>query len=332
MLYLILIVGLITAYINGMHDGGTIVATTITSRIMTPRKAIVISGLANLVGALFLGTTVALTVSQGMVDTPKILAGGQLDACLFVIASFVGSIVWNILTWITKMPSSASHSMLGAMVGCAIIGYGSSTVGWNVFMIKVVLAMVISPIIGFVAGYLFFMLQNKVLSNATMVWDKRVRALDIITSILLSISHGSNDAQKVIGLLAIGLAACSGQGISIPFWLIAISGLALSIGTMTGGYNMIGSIGKDIVKIDIDKAFASQLSSIFVVELANITGLPISSTQVITGSVMGVGTEDTPRSVNWGITKKIVTAWIFTIPASAVTGAVIFKLLTLVIV
>lgn len=327
-----LAIGLITAYINGMHDGGTIVATTITSRIMTPRKAIVISSIANLVGALFLGTSVAVTVSKGMVDTPVILSGGYKEACIFVIASFAGSMVWNLFTWIVKLPSSASHSMLGAMIGCAIIGYGSTAVTWNIFLIKVVLAMVISPLIGFAAGYLIFLIQNKALANATMVWGNRIKALDIITSILLSVSYGGNDAQKVIGLLAIGVAVCSGSNITIPVWLVAVCGLALAVGTMTSGYNMIGSVGRDITKVDIDKAFASQLSSIFVVELANIAGLPISSTQVITGSVMGVGTEDTPRSVNWNIIKKIIAAWVFTIPASALTGALIFKLLTLVIV
>lgn len=332
MIYLIVTIGLITAFINGMHDGGTIVATSITARLITPRQAALLSGVSNFAGASLLGTTVAYTIATGMVDTDLLLADGKMNVSFFVLSAFIGSIVWNVFTWVASLPSSASHSMIGAMIGCGIAGYGLDFVHWETFFVKVILAMLISPVIGFAAGFLFIKIQNYLLRNATMVWGKRIRTLEILSTVLLALSHGSNDAQKVIGLLAIGIAGCQGTALSMPLWLILACAGVLAVGTMCGGYNMIRAVGKNIIKIDSDKAFASQLSSILVVEFANLTGLPVSSTQIITGAVMGVGTENTPRSVNWSVSGKIVISWITTIPASALMGAVILKLLTWVIV
>jgi len=240
--------------------------------------------------------------------------------------------VWNVITWIAGLPSSASHSMIGSMIGCVMIGYGADLVNWNNVFIKVILAMLISPVIGFIIGYILIKIQNHLLRNATMVWGKRIRAMELISTVLLALSYGSNDSQKVMGLTAIGIAAATATDISVPWWLVASCGGALALGTISGGRNMIRSVGKEIVRVDMDKAFASQLSSIIVVEFSNIAGLPISSTQVITGSIMGVGTENTPRSVNWTITGKIIAAWIITLPAAAFMGAMIYKLLTLIII
>jgi len=332
MIYLIVIAGLITAYINGKHDGGTIAATTITARLASPRRALVISGLSNFCGALLLGTTVAMTIAGGMVDSEAVLSGDRQSACLFVLSAFAGSMVWNVITWIAGLPSSASHSMIGSMIGCVMIGYGADLVNWNNVFIKVILAMLISPVIGFIIGYILIKIQNHLLRNATMVWGKRIRAMELISTVLLALSYGSNDSQKVMGLTAIGIAAATATDISVPWWLVASCGGALALGTISGGRNMIRSVGKEIVRVDMDKAFASQLSSIIVVEFSNIAGLPISSTQVITGSIMGVGTENTPRSVNWTITGKIIAAWIITLPAAAFMGAMIYKLLTLIII
>lgn len=328
MIYLIITIGSITAFINGMHDGGTIVATSITARIITPKQAAVISGLSNFTGAILLGTTVAYTIATGMVNTDTLLASGKMNVCFFVLSAFIGSIIWNIFTWIASLPSSASHSMIGAMIGCGIAGYGLDFVSWDTFFVKVILAMLVSPIMGFVSGFLFIMIQNHLLRNATMIWDKRIHVLEILATVLLALSHGSNDSQKVIGLMAIGVAGCYGAKIEMPLWLILICAGSLAIGTMCGGYNMIRAVGKNIITVDSDKAFASQLSSILVVEFANLTGLPVSSTQIITGAVMGVGTENTPKSVNWNVAGKIAISWITTIPASALVGALILKLLS----
>ncbi|NLD11834.1 MAG: inorganic phosphate transporter [Clostridiales bacterium] len=331
MIYLILTIGLITAFINGAHDGGTIVATSITARLITQKQAAVLSGLCNFAGAVVLGTAVAYTIASGLLDTDTLLADSGRSVGLFVLAAFIGSIIWNVFTWIVSLPSSASHSMIGAMVGCGIAGYGLDFIHWDTFFIKIILAMLISPIIGFAAGYVLIKAQNFLLRNATIVWNRRIRVLEIISTALETLFHGSNDAQKVIGLTAIGIAGCKGTDLTMPLWLILACSAALALGTMCGGSNMIRAVGKDIIKVDSDKAFASQLASILVTEFSNLTGLPISSTQIITGSVMGVGTENTPKSVNWSVSGKIAISWITTIPASALMGALILKILTSVV-
>ena len=330
MFYFMIAIGLIFAYINGMHDGGTIVATTISSRLIPPAKAVFIAGLANLLGALALGTAVAYTISENIIDITPVLAGSSDQCYTFVAASFAGSMVWNILTWIIKLPSSASHSMIGSMIGSGIAAYGAGYILWNSIFVKVILAMLISPLLGFIFGYLFLKLQNTLLKSATIVWQTRIRILHKLSSFFLAFSYGSNDAQKVMGLIAIGLAGYFSAGIEIPFWLIVSCSAALAIGTITGGYNMIKTVGMEICKIDIHNSFASQIATISVMTLANLTGLPISATQVITSSVMGVGSGNTPKSVNWTVTKKILLAWLITIPASAATGGLVFLLLHLI--
>ena len=330
MFYFMIAIGLIFAYINGMHDGGTIVATTISSRLIPPAKAVFIAGLANLLGALALGTAVACTISENIIDITSVLAGSSDQCYTFVAASFAGSMVWNILTWIIKLPSSASHSMIGSMIGSGIAAYGAGYILWNSIFVKVILAMLISPLLGFIFGYLFLKLQNTLLKNATIVWQPRIRILHKLSSFFLAFSYGSNDAQKVMGLIAIGLAGYFSAGIEIPFWLIVSCSAALAIGTITGGYNMIKTVGMEICKIDIHNSFASQIATISVMTLANLTGLPISATQVITSSVMGVGSGNTPKSVNWTVTKKILLAWLIIIPASAATGGLVFLLLHLI--
>lgn len=324
MFYFMIGIGLIFAYINGMHDGGTVVATTISSRLISPAKAVFIAGIANFLGAIALGTAVAYTISENIIDISPVLSGKPDTCYTFVAAAFVGSMVWNVFTWVVKLPSSASHSMIGSMIGSGIAAYGFAYIEWYAIFIKVILAMLISPLVGFLFGYLFLRLQNRLLKNATIVWNKRIMFLHKLSSFFLAFSYGSNDSQKVMGLISIGLAGFYSADIEIPLWLIFVCSAALATGTITGGYNMIKTVGMDICKIDIHNSFASQMATIFVVTVANLTGLPISATQVITSSVMGVGTSNTPKSVNWGITKKIILAWLITIPASAAIGAGVF--------
>ena len=327
MFYFMIAIGLTFAYINGMHDGGTVVATTISSRLISPSRAVFLAGTANFLGAVALGTAVAYTISEDIIAVGPVLAGSKHLCYTFVAASFTGSMVWNLLTWVIKLPSSASHSMIGSMIGCGIAAYGTGCVQWDTILIKVILAMLISPVLGFFMGFFFLKLQNRLLKNATIIWNKRITFLHKLSSFFLAFSYGSNDAQKVMGLIAIGLAGYFGGDIQIPLWLILACSAALAAGTITGGYNMIKTVGMEICKIDLHNSFASQIATISVVTCANVTGLPISATQVITSSVMGVGTGKTPKSVNWSITKKILAAWIITIPVSALTGSLVFLIM-----
>ena len=223
------------------------------------------------------------------------------------------------------------------MIGCSMAVCGMDSVIWSSVMLRVVAAMILSPLAGFALGFLLLKLQNRILRRGTIVWTQRVRALDIVSTFLLALSYGSNEAQKVAGVICLGALASGGgspsDSLTLPYLPVSITslcGLALTIGAMTGGFNMMRTVGRDIVKINTDRAFVSQLSSILVVEIANAAGLPISSTQVITGSVMGVGTEDRPRSMNWEILYKILATWILTLPAAGLTGAVVIRLMILI--
>ena len=338
MLVLTVIIGLATAYVNGMHDGGTIVATTVTSRIMKPGAAIMLAGFSCLLGTLLPEDAVRATMINGIVDSSAVVMSGEKQAALFAVSAFLGSMAWNLITWAGRLPSSASHSLIGSMIGCSIAVCGFSSVIWSSVMLRVVAAMVISPLTGFLLGFLLLKLQNRILRRGTIVWTRRLRLLDIVSTALLALSYGSNEAQKVAGVICLGTLALTGSTspdalLPVPLSaaeITAACGLALAAGAMTGGFNMIRTVGRGIVKINTDRAFVSQLSSILVVETSNITGLPISSTQVITGAVMGVGTEDRPRSVNWEMLYKILLAWVLTLPAAGLTGAVIYRLMILI--
>ena len=327
MLYFVIILGLCFAYINEMHDGGTVVATAISSKVFSPRKAVMAAGAANFIGAIFLGTEVARTIFTDIISVNVVRENTQELCFFFVIASFAGSMLWNVLTWIVRLPSSASHSMIGAMIGAGLAAYGCSCVQWASIFFKVILAMLISPVAGFLAGLLLNRLFVWLLQHGTVVWNRRITLLHKLSNLLLAFSYGSNNSQKAMGLIAIAVLYRDDASFSIPLWLILSAGAALSIGTITGGYNMIRTVGMNICKINLRNSFTSQASTIFVMAVANITGLPISATQVITSSVMGVGSSDTPKSVNWPVAKKILLAWVITIPISTLVGYLIFTLL-----
>ncbi len=330
MFYFMISIGLVTAYIAGMHDGGTIMATAVSSRLFSARKAVLLAGLANFLGAVLLGTAVAYTISGDIIDTAAVLSGSRDLCCTFAAAAFAGAIIWNLITWGLKLPSSSSHTLIGSLIGSGIAAYGTVYIKWHLIFVKVILAMIISPVLGFALGYLFLKLEKRVLQNGTIVWSGRIHLLSKVSSFLVAFSYGSNNSQKVMGIIAMGLAGYLGRDVFVPVWVVASCALALGLGTVTGGYNMIKTVGMDICKIDTQNSFASQLSTISVVMTANVTGLPISVPQIITGSVMGVGTEKTPRAVNWAVSKKIIAAWIITIPISAAIGGGVYFLLRLI--
>ena len=331
MYYIAIIIGLTFAYINGMHDGGTIVATAISSRLMAPRKAIIMAGIANFIGSVILGTMVVDTIYRNIVDLDPIVKGAQFSGYLFVIVAFAGSILWNLFTWKIKLPSSASHSLIGSMIGAGIAYAGISSIHWSSVFFRVVLAMIISPLIGFVFGYLFYKAEIGSLKYGTTKLDKRIQAIEVADSFLLSLSYGSNDSQKVMGLILIAASVNEGHALDVPLWLILACGACLALGTASGGYNMIRTVGFDITRMDSKKSFASQFAAFFVTTAANLTGLPISATQVVTATVAGVGTGVSVRKVNWEILGRILISWVVTIPCSGLVGYALFRFALLII-
>ena len=328
MFIVVIIISLTIAYINGMHDGGTIVATAITSRLTTPMKVIVLAGTANFLGAILLGTSVVSTIYEGVVYPATILSGPQDKSYMFLLAALLGSAVWNLFTWFVKLPSSASHSLIGAMMGSDIAYMGLYSVVWPSVYLKVILAMIISPLIGFVFGFIFYKAEMRGLRYGTSKLDKHVHTLHLLSTFFLSLSYGSNDSQKIMGVILLALTVKEGTAVSLPVWAIILSGLVLAIGTISGGYNMIRTVGFDITKINVKKSFASQFAAFFVTTAANFTGLPISATQVVTATVAGAGTGESARGVHWPIMSKILISWLVTIPCSLAVGFVLFQILT----
>ena len=331
MLYVVIAIGFIFAYINGMHDGGTVIATAISSRLISPKKAVVIAGFANMLGSLIMGTAVSETIFSGIIDIRSIGQQDQNACYAFVLSSFLATIAWNYFTWRVKLPSSASHSMIGAMIGCGLIAYGIESVMWRTIIFKVILAMFLSPVLGFLIGFLLYRIIKRIMLNATTAWTPAVLALHCISSFFLALSYGGNDSQKVAGLICIAVLFGDGRGYHMPITIMISVGVCLSVGTATGGYNMIKTVGFGITKVNMHNSCASQVSTVIILIVSNLTGLPISATQVVSASIMGVGTADTPKAVNWSVTKRTALAWLITIPASAATGAAIFKCLSLLV-
>lgn len=325
MFYMAIIAGLLFAYINGMHDGGTIVATAITSRLMSPFKAVLLASAANLLGALLLGTNVVQTMLTNIINIDVLMQQGSGIGYTFVAASFIGSILWNLFTWVVKLPSSASHGLIGAMIGAGIASIGTSNILWFTIFMKVILGMFLSPLLGFVFGFLFYRIEISCLRYGTTAWDKKIQILHKISSFFLALSYGSNDSQKVMGLILIVLCVKAESFVSVPLWVIFLCGFFLSVGTFTGGYNLIKAVGFGICKMNLKKSFASQFSAFFVATAANVIGIPISATQVVTSSIAGVGSGESAKSVNWKAIRKILISWVVTIPSAAAVGALVYQ-------
>jgi len=325
MLIAIILIGFGFAYINGMHDGGNVAATMIASRTMSPKNAVAFSGCCNFFGGILLGTSVAKTVGAGVVNQDAVIAGQAQMGFIFVICALLGGIGWNIITWIIKIPSSSSHALVGGIIGAGVAAYGFQSVLWQNIFVKVILAMFLSPVTGFIIGFLMIKLERRMLKRGKTVWKSGIEGLQKISMLFLAISYGSNDSQKSMGMIGLGLAIAYGNSqLSIPVWTILGCAGALAAGTVFGGFNMIRTIGMNICKVQKMESCASQLATVCVLTVANITGAPISTTQVLTSSVMGVGSGKNPKYVNWGIVRKIGIAWVVTIPAAALVGAGLF--------
>ena len=320
------------AFINGMHDGSNVTATAIGSRSITPKRALAIACLAEFAGGTLLGTAVAKTVGTGVIQREAMLGADSRTAMVFVLGAIVGAIAWNILTWILALPSSSSHAIIGGLIGAGIMAFGWDSVVWKSVLIKVVLFMFLSPIIGFVVGFAVFGVMSRLFRGMKRKVEGEISGIQNYTLALLSFVYGSNDAQKSMGLIAMVLAMATGAGeFSVPFWAMIGCAAALAIGTVSGGLNMIRTIGMKIYRIHPSQSFACHLTVILVLGAATLIGAPISTTQLITATVMGVGSETNKRRVNWGVFGKVIVSWFTTIPAAGLVGAGVFFLLRLIL-
>lgn len=311
-------------FINGFHDTANAIATSVSTRALKPRTAIYMAAVMNFIGALTF-TGVAKTISKDIVD-PFALENGSL----LILAALTSAIAWNLITWYFGIPSSSSHALIGSIAGAAISAAGFGILNYSGF-IKIMQALLISPFIAIAGGFLMMSLFKVLLKNRNLFKaNKRIRYLQIGTAALQSFTHGTNDAQKAMGIITMALIAAQLQtGDDIQLWVRIAAATAMGLGTSIGGYKIIKTVGGKIMKIRPVNGAAADLSSAMIIFGATLIHLPVSTTHVISSAIMGVGSAQRVKGVKWGIAKKIVLTWIITMPISAAFAALIYQLLNL---
>lgn len=322
-LVFVVIAALIFDFLNGFHDSSNIVATVISSRAMPPRVILFLAAVAHFASPFFFGVAVATTVGKGVIEPSAI-------SPIVVLAAAIAAIIWNIITWWLGIPSSSSHALIGGLLGSSIIAYGFMIVQVS-GLIKVLIALFISPVLGLLAGFLIMRTLMVLLRGATPRISVLFKRLQIITAIGLSLSHGTNDAQKTMGLITMGLVATGFQeNFTVPIWVIAASAGAIALGTLLGGWRLIRTLGGRIYTIRPIHAFSSQAASAVVILGAALLGGPVSTTQVVGSSIMGSGAAERITKVRWQVGQEMLTAWVLTIPVTMGISALLFLLFQLI--
>jgi PiT family inorganic phosphate transporter len=313
-------IALMFDFLNGFHDSANVVATAIASRAIAPRWALGMTAMANFVGPFLFGVAVANTIGNEVV-------GAQAVTVPVALAALISAIFWNLLTWLLGIPSSSSHALIGGFVGAAVTGYGLGIVHLE-GMYKVALGLFISPVIGLIIGWLVMRQSLLVGSYTPPSINRFFRYAQWLTALTLGLSHGTNDAQKTMGIIAMGLVAFGVlPGFQVPLWVVAACAAAIALGTALGGWRLIRTMGAGFYRIRPIHAFSSQVASTVVILGAALLGAPVSTTQVISSTIVGAGAAHRMQMVRWSVATNIVVAWILTIPATGILGAGLFLLL-----
>lgn len=332
-LVLVILIGLVFALTNGLHDASSVVATFINCGAASPKQGIAVASLFGLLGAVIGGNLVADAISN-LIDLPT-------DTVLLMIlfAAISGATFWNLITWKLGLPSSSTHALIGGIIGAVVISSGFEHIlwGWSELfseehqitgIVKVIAALFLSPLLGFVIAFFLEKILKLLMRNSKVSANKRINQLQWLIVAGLSYSHGSNDTQKIIGLFTLALAAWSGTAIhSAPLWVKGSGGIVMFMGTMLGGWSIMKTLGRGIFDIKPLHSLNSQLASVSSIFGATLIGAPVSTTHVVVGSIMGVGAGDEYKMVHWGIVKEILVAWCITIPLSAVVSALIYTVM-----
>ena len=312
-------VALVFDYINGFHDAANSIATIVSTRVLSPGQAVIWAAFFNFVAAFGFGTAVAKTIGKGMIDINSVTFG-------VIFAGLMGAIIWDLITWYFGLPTSSSHALIGGYAGAAVARAMSFSViepsGWS----KTLIFIVVSPIIGLVAGFglmtaTFWIFQRQTPQRV----DKWFRRMQLLSAAAFSLSHGANDAQKTMGIIAgVLFTAHYIKVFEIPFWVILAAYAAIGLGTLAGGWRIIHTMGSKITKLQPVGGFAAETGAAIAIFTATHFGIPVSTTHAITGSIVGVGATRRLSAVRWGIASQIVWAWVLTIPAAATIGACAF--------
>ncbi|HEU5477420.1 MAG TPA: anion permease [Gaiellaceae bacterium] len=315
LLIVVIAIGLAFDFTNGFHDTANYVATWVGTRAIAPRTAVFISAAANLAGA-FVTTAVAKTVGQGLIDTGLVTNQALLAALL-------GAIAWNLLTWWFGLPSSSTHALVGGLCGAALTQAGTKGVLWHGLWEKVIVPAAVSPVIGFVGAFALLVVIYRLFHRLTPgVANRGFRLGQLLSGTWVAFTHGANDAQKTMGVIALALYAHGSiSSFYIPTWVKIAAGLTIGAGTYVGGWRIIRTLGQRIYKMAPEHGFAAQISAGTTLYLGTHFGFPISTTHVVTGSVMGAGSTRRLSAVRWGVAGNIIAAWLLTLPAAGLVAA-----------
>ena len=323
----VIAVALVFDYTNGFHDAANAIATSVSTRALTPRIALLLAAAMNFVGA-FLGTKVAGTVGKGIISAPSGTHG-----LVIVLSALVGAIAWNLITWYFGLPSSSSHALIGGLVGAALAS--SSLVHWSGIVDKVVIPMVLSPAVGFAGAFVLMLAILWVLRHRNPGRVTRgFRLAQTLSAAAMALGHGLQDAQKTMGVIFLALVTSGhlSKSDEIPVWVIVLAGTAISLGTYSGGWRIMRTLGRRIIHLDPARGFASEATAATVLYVMAIGfEAPVSTTHTITSAVMGAGATKRLSAVRWGVAGSIVTAWVLTIPAAGTVAALTYALTHLIL-
>ena len=322
LLVAVLILAVAFDYVNGFHDTANAIATSVATRALRPAHAIFMAAAFNFIGA-FAGTAVAKTIGTGLVDEAT-------TTQVVVAAALVGAIAWNLITWRLGIPSSSSHALIGGLVGATLVAAGVASIKVAGFLEKVVLPLVSSPVIGFVLAFVLMVALFWIFRGADRrPLARRFRRLQLLSAGFMAFSHGSNDAQKTMGVITLALFAAGViPTVDVPTWVILLAATAMSLGTAAGGWRIMATMGHRVVELEPIHGFAAETTAATVIITAAHLGMPVSTTHVISSAIMGVGTSKGAHGVRWGVARGILVAWVVTIPAAGVVGALAWFVLT----
>lgn len=315
---LVIVTALIFDFTNGFHDTANAMATSIATGALKPKTAVIAAGTLNLIGA-FLSTEVAKTISGGIINEQQVTISAA-----FIFAGLVGAIIWNLITWLVGLPSSSSHALFGGLVGAVIVGAGVEGVNFAAVLTKVLIPALVSPVVAGLAAFcavkLIFFVVRKMEEGQI---ESGFRHGQTVTACLVALSHGTNDAQKTMGIITLTLIAVGFQpsGSGPELWVVAICGLAIALGTYMGGWRVIRTLGKGLTEISTPQGFSAEAASATTILVSSHMGFALSTTQVCSGSIIGSGLGKKDSKVNWGVAGKMVIAWLVTFPAAGIVGA-----------
>lgn len=307
-------------FLNGFHDAANSIATIVSTRVLTPKLAVVWAAFFNFVAFLFFGTHVAKTIGKGIINIGMV----KDEIYLIIFATLMGACIWNIITWYLGLPTSSSHALIGGLIGSALAKTGHAALVWN-GIIKTAVFIVVSPILGFIIGIISAILTYNLFSKTSpFKVDFLFRKGQLVSAALYSLGHGGNDAQKTMGII-MALIYVDAQH-TVPLWIVLSCHAAIALGTMFGGWRIVKTMGQKVTKLRPVDGFCAETSAATSLFLSTNLGIPVSTTHTITGAIMGVGSVKRFTAVRWGVAGKIITAWILTIPASALIAYLTYKI------